>query len=147
MSCARTAEGRLWTSLSFFSARRTVMTSEIVPPLSDDRLFTLGAGFVLALMSSASTDKIRPLDWWPRARAALETAAGAKDWPRMVSRAAAKLQIDVLHLDSVRDLSSIEVELRSADSWNAFRRICSRDSIYVVALAQMERDIQRETQS
>lgn len=114
--------------------------------LSDEAMTDLAVRLVLTLMASASTDKIRALDWWSRAKSALVTAAAAAEsWGHMVSKMAEKLQIDVLRLASSRSISSIGRALKRSDEWVRFRTLCERDAVYIVAMAQVERDLQRES--
>lgn len=100
---------------------------------------------MLAMMASVSTSDIRPLDWWPRAKSALEAAAsGAETWSQMVSIAAGKLQVEALRLASSGAVCAIGRTLarRSAD-WERFRSLCERDAIYIVAMAQVTKDAAR----
>lgn len=116
------------------------MTSSVA--VSDSDLMDLAAELLLAAMRSASTDTIRPMDWWPRAKSALETGAGrAENYPQMVSTMARKLQIDSYNSASSRSIS--EVRARVEAEWPRFRRMCERDAVYVAALAQAMRDVQR----
>ena len=121
----------------------------------DDELIDAAVDLVLAMAASASTDVIRPVDWWPRQRvsahasqvgrlrAALEVAAAeAESLPHMVSRMSAKLQIQALHSASSRSIVVITGAV--AGDWPRFRELAQRDAIYITAMAQVERDKRRE---
>jgi hypothetical protein len=96
---------------------------------------------VLAMMASATTEKIRPVDWWPRAKSALVAACSrAEDWSQLVSTMARKLQIETLRGDSTKALSLCEPH---PEDFGAFVRLCRREAVYIVAQAQMMREIQR----
>lgn len=97
---------------------------------------------VLAMMASASTDKIRAMDWWPRAKAALMNAAESESsWGGIVTRMARRLQIDMTTLATGKAISSIEIpdgEVRE------FAALVRREAVYIVAAAQIERDRRRD---
>ena len=113
--------------------------------LSDMQIEELAIRFVLAMMRSASTDKIRPVDWWGRARAALEASAASADNLReMVSRFAKKCQIDTLTASSANSISSVDHDLGDREGFVAFRRLCERDAVFVVAMAQTQRALEKE---
>ena len=96
---------------------------------------------VVAMMGSASTEKIRPVDWWVRARTALETgAASADSFSEMISVMGMKLQIEAANNRTAQVLSDLSSELDSADAFDVFRRLCERQALYVVAMAQAERE-------
>ena len=102
----------------------------------------LAQRLVLAMMRSASTDKISPKQWWERARSALETAAvAAESWPHLISEMARKLQIETLSAPSANEVCSMVSE---ATPFEEFRSVCERDALYVVALAQAQRAQERE---
>lgn len=110
--------------------------------MDDEKLTDLAVDVVLSMMSSASTDKISPLAWWPRAKSSLETAADvAESWQHMVSKMAAKLQIDSTTNATAAALKIIGEKI--GDSFGRFRNLCRRDAIFIVAMAQAEREEQR----
>jgi len=109
---------------------------------SEIELRDLAARFVLASLRSASTDKIRPIDWWPRARTALETAAGTQSFSMMVTKMAKKLQVETLIMSSNKEIFSIGEALGT--QFAEFRKLCMRESIYIVAMAQMMSDQARD---
>lgn len=97
---------------------------------------------VLAMMRSASTNKIQPKRWWERARTALETAAAtAGDFPEMVAVMGRKLEIDVTRNETADVIARLTPELAM---FEPFRRLCETQALYVVALAQSRREEQRE---
>jgi hypothetical protein len=113
-------------------------------PLEDDDLTDIAVELVLAVMRSASTDQIRPIDWWPRAKAALEVAASrARTWPHLISRMGQKLGIDAYRSASSKVISSLGRTVTAADAFTRFRRLAERDALYIVAEAQVMREEQR----
>ncbi len=110
--------------------------------MDDEKLTDLAIDLVLSMMASASTDKINPLAWWPRAKSALETAADvAESWQHMVSKMADKLQLDATTLATATSLKTNGEQIGS--SFERFRRLCRRDAIFIVAMAQATREEQR----
>lgn len=111
--------------------------------MSDEVAMGASVRLVLAMMRSASTDKIRPIDWWTRAKSALETAAAsASDLSQMVAVMGRKLQIDATSSETSKEICSL-AELVGGD-FEAVRRLCEEQSLYVVAIAQGQRQEQRE---
>ena len=115
-------------------------------PLSPRELMDLAVRLVLALMRSASTEQISPMDWWPRAKSALLSGTATQDFETCVSRMAEKLQIETLQLHSARETSSIGAELDTVAKFEAFRACCQQKALYVVAMAQTQRDLERQRQ-
>jgi len=121
-------------------------TSATAPPtgrgFSDDQLSQQATSLVLAMMASATTEKISPLDWWPRAKAALLSAcARSQTWGELVTEMARKLQVETLRAESSRAICSLA--LGPADL-RAFKRIVKSEAVYIVAEAQVIREQQRE---
>lgn len=88
-----------------------------------------------AVMRSASTDKIRPVDWWVRARSAMETGAATADsWGHMLSRMGRKLEIDAFKASTSDDF--VRLAARLGDRFAAFRELCQRDALFIAAMAQ-----------
>ena len=111
-------------------------------PTDDDRMFA-AVELTLAMLASVGPDKIKPLDWWIRARSALETAAAcAGSWSEMVSEMGRKLQVEALQLKSTTRLAAVEP--LAADDFETFRRLCEQQSLYVVAQAQLKRKEERD---
>lgn len=112
-------------------------------PLTDEMLSELATEFVLAMMASASTDHIRPIDWWERARTALELSAAASANRReMVTRFARRIHAHTLTAattDRLSCLSSIDDPALFA----RFRRVVQRESTYIVGFAQQRRADER----
>src|SRR3990167_8981601 len=102
-----------------------------VPPMpsafSHDVMTEMAVELVLLVMSSASTDNIRAIDWWARARSALEGSTGRRDFGSMVSRMAGKLQIDVFQTRSAERLAALAEQMRSVD-FGALRAHVRRDA-------------------
>lgn len=120
-------------------------SSERPVVLADEALTDLAVEFVIGMLRSASTDRIRPVDWWPRAKAALVVAASvAETWAQFVSRMGRKLQIDATHYATSDVIEVIGSRLRETGSFERFRYLCQRDALYVVAMAQAKRAEQRD---
>ena len=114
------------------------------PPLSDAALSTLATQFVLAMMASASTQKIRPMDWWERAKSALVTSAAASENRRdLVTRFAKRVQIQTLTAASVDRLNCLS-SLDDPAVFQRFVRVVSREAVFIVAMAQEKRADERE---
>lgn len=110
----------------------------------EDGRMELAVQLVLAMMRSASTDKIRPIDWWERARSALETgAATAETFPQLVAVMGRKLQIDATVEDSSKAICSLAETLLASGDFGKFRHLCETQALYVVAIAQARRAEQR----
>lgn len=106
--------------------------------LSDETAMEYAVRLVLAMMRSASTEKIRPIAWWSRAKSALETAAAtADDLPRMVSEMGRKLQIDSPNSETSKEICSLTSAI--CGDFETVRRLCESQSLYVVAIAQGQR--------
>ena len=122
-------------------------SNEQPTPLSPGQAMDLAVRLVLAVMRSASTEKIDPLDWWTRAKDALVFGTATQDYETCVHEMAESLQIHTLKAESARAIYSIGQELSEhPDSWPIFRDECQRKAIYVVALAQVQRDEERQRQ-
>jgi hypothetical protein len=108
----------------------------------DGHIDVLGVRLVLAMMQSASTNNIRPVDWWTRAQSAIHSAAAmATSYGQMVSVMGRKLNIDTFTRASSVEISSIGAAI---EDFEAFRYECERDALYIVAEAQARRQIERE---
>ena len=112
----------------------------------DDILTDLAVDLVLTMMASASSENISGMDWWPRARSALETAADVADsYPQMISKMGAKLQIDAARNDTAKGISLLGDQLKTVQAFERFRALCRRDALYIVAMAQAKRDEQKKS--
>jgi hypothetical protein len=101
----------------------------------------LGELVVVAIMRSASTDVIRPVDWWGRARSALDSACSrADDFPAFVAEMARKLNIHVFAQLSAQELIALEQRL----DFKAWRQYCASRAVYVIAGAQNRNTKARE---
>lgn len=97
---------------------------------------------VLEMMSNATTEKISPLDWWPRAKSALLAAtARATTWGQVIEVMSQKLQITVLRNESAKAIFFLALEGKHLDE---FKRLVQQEAIYIIAEAQVERERQRE---
>lgn len=97
---------------------------------------------VRTMMASASSDNIRRIEWWSRAKTALETAAlRADSFGSMVSVMARKLQIDVTTIKTAERVAELAVRV---DDFTAFSRFCATEALYVVAIAQAESKERRD---
>lgn len=96
-----------------------------------------------AILDSADVAEIGVSHWWPRARAAMETAAASADtYAQAVSVACKKLQIETLAPKSAGTLTTLEAVIGPhLDVW---RELAQRDAVYLVALVQVARAEQRE---
>ena len=111
--------------------------------MTDEQLSELATEFVLAMMASASTDKIRPMDWWERARTALELSASASENAReMVTRFARRIHAETLTAATTARLSCLS-SIEDAAAFARFRRVVARESTYIVGFAQQQRAEQR----
>lgn len=107
-------------------------------PLDDMELIDLAVRMVLAMMRSASTDNVKPMDWWDRARTALEASASvAESWSQMVSKFGAKIQVISLKDSSAREICSVGDGVTA--NWDRFRALAQRDALYITAMAQARR--------
>lgn len=114
--------------------------------MDDEQVNDLAIDLVLSMM--ASVDKISALNWWPRAKSALETAAdAASSWPQMVSKMAAKLTIDATTNATANSIAKLGEKLREEKAFEKFRSICRRDAVFIVAMAQARRDEQRQAKA
>lgn len=109
------------------------MTAPPPGDLTDATVQWLGA-----LLDSASPDTIGAANWWPRATAALTTAAETCDtYGHAVDLAAGKLQIEVLNDTSAKALKALEPVIGPhLDEWSAD---IGREAVYLVALCRLAR--------
>jgi len=113
--------------------------------VTDEALSEIGVDLVLSMMASVSSDKIGAMDWWPRAKSALETAAdAASNWPHMVSKMASKLQIDATMVSTATNIAAIGKDLSEQNLFERFRKVCRRDAVFIVAMSQAKRDEQKK---
>lgn len=102
---------------------------------TDDQLSEHARELVLAMMASATTERISPMDWWPRAKSALLSAvARARTWGDVVEGMARKLEIETLRAESARAVFSNAL---SVDDVKGFRRVVQREATYIIAEAQV----------
>ena len=108
-----------------------------------DQLQETAQEFVLAMMASASTQRIRPTDWWERARTALEYSSRSAQNPRhMVTLFARKIHAETLTAATTERLNCLSL-VEAPAAFAAFRRMIDRESTYVVAFAQSRRAEER----
>ena len=114
---------------------------------SDEELTTAAIDFVLAMMASASTSNIKPLDWWERARTALETSAAvAESWPQMVSKYGAKVQVIALKSKTAHEIARLGQVVSKNEDFERLRYLAQRDALFITAMAQVTRDEQRNNE-
>lgn len=108
---------------------------------TDEELTDLAVDLILAVLHSADPDVIGPINWWIRAKSALETAASAAhSYQHMVSRCAEKLQIQTPQIVSSKAIFSIGKNFVDEKIFERFRYLCERDTIYIIAIARMKRE-------
>lgn len=111
--------------------------------MTRDEMLRQAIDLVRAMMGSASSEKIRRIEWWSRAKTALETAARSSDsYGSMVSVMGRKLQIDVTTIATAEYVA--RVGLAAGDDFEAFRRFVAAEALYIVAIAQAERNQRRD---
>lgn len=110
-------------------------------PLSEEELTILARDYVLAMLRSASTDRIPPREWWEQAKAALEIGAEEPTLEGMTASFARRLQIESLTKHTASWICSHEAQLRA--EFPRFRAHCKRVAVYIVGMARIERDAQR----
>lgn len=100
---------------------------------------------VLAMMRSASTERIDPKKWWERAASSLETGAAVGScFGEMIHVMAGKLQIDVTTMATAETIATLAEALADPGDFEAFRSLCERQSVFIVAMAQAHREEQRQ---
>jgi hypothetical protein len=110
---------------------------------TEEEFETLAVDLLLSMLASASTDDIDPKKWWETARSALEVGAQAADFSAMVARMGKRLKIEALRAETSSFVSSVASDL-SAVEFRRFRSKCKQDALYIVALARMKRDEEKE---
>lgn len=106
----------------------------------------IASNLILAMLANADPEKIGGLNWWPRARAALQSAsARATSFPEMVAVMGHKLQVIVLSQKTAQKVSTIGTQIENV--FEKFRHICERDSLYIIAEAQAIRNEQKELEA
>lgn len=108
---------------------------------TDEQLSQMSTRLVLAMMASATTEKISPMDWWPRAKSALMTATQrAKTWGEVVTTMADKLEVEVLRAESAREIFGLSLGPADLRAW---KRVARDAAVYIVAEAQVIREQER----
>jgi len=110
-------------------------------PLSDSELILLCRDFLLAMMRSASTERIPPREWWEQAKAAIEIGAEEETFEEMAAAVARRLYIESFTKAPANWISSHEAIIRS--HWPAFRRLCRRSAVYIAGIARVAREEQK----
>lgn len=88
--------------------------------------------------------RVSPKVWWARLRTALERAArSARDWGHMAAVMCRQCQVDVLTARSAEAVAGL-AHLSDAKAFETFRRACEREALYFVALAQAQRQSEKE---
>lgn len=111
----------------------------------DDKLTEIAVKLVLGLMRSANTETINPLDWWSRAKTALVVSASVCDrYAPMISRFLEKIQATASTMETAMVILEVERELEELKEWERFRFLCERDALYIVAMAQAEKQLRKK---
>lgn len=105
--------------------------------LTPEQHLRIAVDLIRTMMASASSEQIRRIEWWSRAKSALETAAeSASSFSSMVSAMGRKLQIDVTTVNTGAEVARLAVVI--GDDFEGFRRYCARESLFAAAIAQAE---------
>lgn len=107
----------------------------------------LAVGFLDAILSCADVEIIGKTRWWDRARTALETgAATGTTYSEIVAKTCAKLQITwALGEQSSQTITRIGEALADPARLAAWRELCQRDAVYLVALTRVKRAERKST--
>lgn len=121
-------------------------------PLDKKQKLALAVRIVRSMMSNASSERIRRIEWWSRAQSALKTAAQSTDnFGSFISKMASKLEIDVTTIASGQEIVALGNELGDdVDTVDDWLRFCDEQAVYIVAevqAASQERRAQRERQA
>ncbi|MFB9776150.1 hypothetical protein [Brevibacterium otitidis] len=110
---------------------------------STPNLRTATVAWLSAILDSAHVDVIGVTNWWPRATAALETAATSATYGEAVTIACRKLQIDTLLTKSSEQLVALEDTIgpRLGD----WQQIVAAEAPYLIALTKITRKTRKET--
>lgn len=99
----------------------------------------LAASVMLVLSREIPAGTIKPLDYWPRLKSALESAAhGAEDYPGFISDACRRLGIEVLSRHGGEGVYQLQPK-----DFEAMRDAFVRRATYIVILAQVQRAEER----
>jgi hypothetical protein len=110
--------------------------------MNDEKKLRVAIDIVRAMMRSVDRSKIRPLDWWPRAKSALETAAASSDsYSSLISTMGRKLQIDCTAPWTGELIGALAHEV-GAD-FEPFRAYVEREALYIVAICQAESKLRK----
>lgn len=104
---------------------------------TDNELRLASRDWLSAVLDSADTGVIGVANWWPRATAALETAATASTYGEAVTIACRKLQIDSLLEDSARAIALLEPVIGT--DMGGWQQIVASEAPYIVALTRVDR--------
>jgi hypothetical protein len=109
--------------------------------MSEEELAERAKSLMLALMSNATTEKISPINWWPRAKSALLAGvARGRTWGEMVDTMCRKLEIQVLRNDTASSVSGMMLD---GAQLREFKRVVRTQGIYIIAECQAERERQK----
>lgn len=105
--------------------------------LTDEEKLRIAIDLLRAMLSSTSPERVRRIDWWTRARSALETAASVADsYGSLVSKMGERLQIDALTPNTSAQVADLAPRVEA--DFEAFRAFLEREALYVVAIARAE---------
>lgn len=110
--------------------------------LPDEELILLCRDYLLAMMRSASTDKVPPKEWWEQAKTALELGAEEPTIEEMTSAIAKRLKIESLTSFTANWICSHDLVIRM--NFAAFRRQCRKSAVYIAGMARVQRETERE---
>lgn len=122
------------------------MSTSPLPRLSEDNLTELAEHLLLACLASIPRDQINPVKYWDWAQKALQVASSrGTTYDRFVSEMHGQLPIPgAFRAKSTRWISLVGQTLEEADSYAAFRRIVRRNAPYIVVLARVRKEAEKE---
>jgi len=111
--------------------------------MMEEQYDRIACDLIFALRDSLT--EVSRLDFWAgRATTAVETAvAGAESWEQMVTIASHKLQIETLTKESAASIVKLAAEV--GDSFTDWCNHVGRNIVYIVALANVERELRKPT--
>lgn len=98
--------------------------------------------FVDLMMSCASSDRLGVTNFWPRAQSALVTGASTeRRWSGIISRTAAKLEIEDggIYEREAAELAMLGERLADPDTLARWCELVTSDAVYIVAMCRIRR--------
>lgn len=103
--------------------------------MTDDQKLQAATELVRAMMRSVPPKTIRAIDWWERARNALEIAAmSSSSFSSLISEMGRKLQIVATR--KVSGVIVADIDTLIGPHFEAFRSYCEREALYIIAMCQ-----------